>query len=132
MEEKSPVVAAFLSLLFPGVGSLYAGKVHKGLAFMAIFIYIIHILSHCSASALFLVAFWFFSSLEAYNDVSGQIYSPRGNLGWGIFWILVGAIFQIWALEVVEWALIAKLWPALLVVAGLYMIYLGLKNGGEE
>ncbi len=132
MEEKSPVVAAFLSLLFPGVGSLYAGRPYKGLSFMAIFLYIIHIVGRCTVSALFLVAFWAFSALEAYNDASGQVYSPSGNVGWGVFWILAGLLLQVWTLDIVEWSLISKLWPLLLISGGLYLIYLGLKNGGER
>ncbi len=131
MEEKSPVVAAFLSLLFPGVGSLYASRPYKGLSFMAIFLYILHILGRCTLSILFLVAFWAFSALEAYNDASGQVYSTSGNLGWGIFWILAGALLQIWALGVVRWSLLSKLWPVLLILVGFYLIYLGLKSGGE-
>ncbi len=126
MEEKSPVVAAFLSLLFPGIGSLYAGKTYKGLAFMAIFIYTVHALSWCSGSVLFLITLWGFAALEAYNDVDGKVYSQ--NLGWGIFWLLMGTVLLLWTLNVFELRLFSKLWPLFLIGFGIYLIILSLKG----
>ena len=126
MEEKSPVVASFLSLLFPGIGSLYAGKTYKGLAFMAIFVYTVHALSWCSGSVAFLIALWGFAALEAYNDVDGKVYSH--DTGWGVFWIVLGASLLMLTLDVFEFRLFSKLWPILVIGLGIYLIILSLKG----
>ncbi len=130
MEEKSPVVASFLSLLFPGIGSLYAGKTYKGLAFMAIFIYTVHALSWCSGSVGFLIALWGFAALEAYNDVDGRVYSP--DTGWGIFWIVLGVSLLLVSLNFFEFRLFSRLWPVLVIGLGIYLIILSFRGEGKN
>jgi len=132
MEEKSPVLATFLSILFPGLGSVYAGKWAKGLSFMSIFVYTLYVLARGADAWLFLVVFWVFAPIEAYRDAAGGKRMEKSRLGWGIFWLILGAFLQLHVLGLLRLGPILKLWPSIFIVLGIYLIAKALKKEEEE
>lgn len=122
MEEKSPVVATFLSILFPGLGSIYAGKAPKGVALMSVFVYTLYALGNGAEGWLFLVVFWVFAAIEAYRDAEGGEKVKMSKLGWGIFWVVVGFLLQLHVLGYLRLGVLLRYWPTLVILGGFYLI----------
>ncbi len=134
MEHKSPIVAGFLSLIFPGIGSIYAGAAAKGISYMAVFFYSVYALSNGAEAWLFLVIFWTFAVVDAYKDAERTEVKmeKKSNLGWGIFWLLLGLIFQLQTLGYLRLRKTLEYWPLLLVILGIYLMIKGLKREGRD
>lgn len=56
----------------------------------------------------------------------------KDTLVWGIILIVIGLIFLLHNIDIDVWDSIARLWPVVLVVWGLWKLYFGLKERKEE
>ena len=133
-EKKLPGIAAFLSILFPGLGTVYAGKTLKGIAYMLIFagtIYSIVAGGPAAFLGLFLGGFYLFAIVDAYNDaksvqVEEEVSQPPEEasklIRSGIFWLTVGILLQLITLDVLDLSEVVRFWPVLLIAFGLYLI----------
>ncbi len=135
-EKKLPGIAAFLSILFPGLGTVYAGKTLKGIAYMLIFagtIYSIAAGGPATFLGLFLAGFYLFAIVDAYNDAKKaqgeiEVSQPPAPaeadklIRSGIFWLLVGILLQLITLDVLDLSELIRFWPVILIGFGLYLI----------
>lgn len=56
----------------------------------------------------------------------------KDTLVWGIILIVIGLIFLLHNIDIDVWDSIARLWPVVLIVWGLWKLYFGLKERKEE
>lgn len=56
----------------------------------------------------------------------------RDALAWGIILIVIGLIFLLERLDVDVWDSVARLWPVVLIIWGIWKLYFGLKERKEE
>lgn len=75
-KRKSPVIAALLSLIIPGLGQVYAGNLYRGLALFALLG-----LSFCLMALIIgfftFFATWIFAVSDAYNMVKNKTTKSR-------------------------------------------------------
>lgn len=143
---------AFLLGLIPGVGAIYNGQYAKGLVHAIVFGLLVSIVSSDSAGRLtplfgILIAVWiFYMALEAYHtankrrlgerveefsslvDVRGSSRFPVG----AILLIGLGILLLLDTTDVIPFERLARYWPVLLIVLGLYMLWARLTPGGVE
>lgn len=133
--RKSPGLAVVLSF-FPGLGHLYLGLYQRGIAFFVAFAAAIAL--HDKADLGILIPFvWFFAVIDAYRQTQfinlGYVPAPypgelakkaarRGNLGFGVFLVLIGAILLYNQFYPIDLSFLADWWPMLFVLAGAYLI----------
>lgn len=141
--EVSPGLAFILGLI-PGVGAIYNGQYIKGLIHVAIIGLTISILSSRDSGnfvpliALMLAAFWFYMPFEAYHTAkyrrSGQAVDQVSSIvpmGGGaskfpaapVILIALGSVLLLDNLGLLDLGRALRYWPALLIVAGVYMLY---------
>jgi hypothetical protein len=143
---------AFLLGLIPGVGAVYNGQYAKGL----IHVVILGLALSLSRSAsyemgplfgLLITCFWFYMAFEAYHtakkrragvqvDEFSSVFpmrsgGPRVPVG-PIVLIVVGTLFLLSNLEIIEIRRFLRYWPVLLIVMGVYMIYVRLTEGRRD
>jgi hypothetical protein len=134
--QSSPA-AAFLLGLFPGLGAIYNGQYNKGLIQIAIFASIIvGFASDLDAGfivmlAIFLAGFIFYCAFEAMRTAqarnAGEVPSdPLESWSSGrpvgpIILIGLGALLLLNNFHVLEFIRLGRLWPLILIGAGLYM-----------
>lgn len=140
---------AFLLGLIPGVGAIYNGQYAKGLVHAIVFGLLVSVVSSDSAGSLtplfgILIAVWiFYMALEAYHtanrrrlgqpveefsslvDVRGSSRFPAG----AILLIGLGILFLLHTTDVIPFERLARYWPVLLIVMGLYMLWARLTAG---
>ncbi len=56
----------------------------------------------------------------------------KDTLVWGIILIVIGIIFLLHNIDIDVWGSIARLWPVVLIVWGVWKLYFGLKERKEE
>jgi uncharacterized membrane protein len=56
----------------------------------------------------------------------------KDTLVWGVILIVIGLIFLLHNIDIDVWDSIARLWPVVLIVWGLWKLYFGLKERKEE
>lgn len=56
----------------------------------------------------------------------------KDTLVWGIILIVIGLIFLLHNIDIDVWDSIARLWPVVLIVWGVWKLYFGLKERKEE
>ncbi|MBK5257536.1 MAG: hypothetical protein JJE39_16040 [Vicinamibacteria bacterium] len=133
-QRRSPALAAFLSL-FPGFGHLYNGEIGKALAFFSAFASCVFIVAEDHGGAFFglLIPFIiFYNMIEAYRSaerINLQSLSgvsaedePASNQLWGWSLVVMGGLMLLNNLGVFRFAWIAKLWPLLLIAAGIALL----------
>ena len=136
--------AAFALGLIPGVGAIYNGEFVKAAVHILIFGTLVS-LSDATNTALFglaAAAFYFYMPFEAYYTAKKRMLKRQGvdletpidrlqqqfedvrhrELWGGVLLILIGALFLLGNLNVFAVAEVAKFWPALLVVLGVWML----------
>lgn len=147
VQKKSPALAAIISAIFPGAGFFYIGNFLKGVAYIIIFALLISLevqASEYSSRAMEIVVFgiliagfYIFQIVESFNDASRtrQQVSPgkaaaREQISlFGSFLILIlGIVFQLERLDVIELWDIIRLWPLLLIALGVKLIFDYSKN----
>lgn len=142
---------AFILGLIPGVGAIYNGQYAKGLVHVLVFGLLSSILSSGAArgfEALFglLIAAWFpYMAFEAYHTAKKRQRGepldefsslvPLKNTGFPIapiILILLGTLFLLNTLEVVEFYQIVRWWPVALIGLGVYMLYARIMAGRAQ
>src|SRR5689334_21724524 len=137
----SPGVAAFLGLI-PGVGAIYNGQYAKGLVHAVIFGLIISIMSHSGGESepmlgFLMVAWVFYMVFEAYHtarkrllgepvDEFSSLVSMRPGRGFptgAIALIVLGVVLLLNTLDILDFRYIARYWPVVLILAGVYMLW---------
>jgi TM2 domain-containing membrane protein YozV len=149
----SPGLAAFLGFI-PGVGAIYNGQYAKGLVHAVVFGLVISIMSSSERAgghensaipilALFLVAWIFYMVFEAYHtarkrmlgepvDEFSSLINVRGGAGrfptGAVALIVLGVILLLNTLDILDFRYIARYWPVVLILAGLYMLWIRLSG----
>jgi TM2 domain-containing membrane protein YozV len=141
--STSPGLAFALGWI-PGVGAIYNGQYVKGLVHAVIFGLLISLMNSVDNSAgepllaMMLVGFIFYMAFEAYHTArkrqmgiqveewsslmaNGRAGS-RAPIG-PILLILLGVLFLLDTLRVIEFRELARFWPVLLILVGAFMLY---------
>jgi hypothetical protein len=135
---------AFLLGWIPGVGAIYNGQYLKGLVHAVIFGLLISLISSTENSSgqpllvMMLVGFIFYMPFEAYHTakkrqmgvrvdewsslLSQSRYTGRAPVG-PVVLILIGVVFLLDSLHLIEFREIGRFWPVILIVVGAYMLY---------
>ena len=141
-DQASPGVAAFLGFI-PGVGAIYNGQYAKGLVHAVIFGLIISIMTHAGGEsepmlAFLLVAWEFYMIFEAYHtarkramgqpvdEFSSLVNVRPGGRGFptgAVTLIVLGVILLLNTLDILDFRYIARYWPVVLILAGVYMLW---------
>jgi hypothetical protein len=150
--EVSPGLAFVLGFI-PGVGAIYNGQYVKGLIHVACVGLIISILNSGPGSlepllALMLVAFWIYMPFEAYHTarfrrlgrpvdaVSSLIYIQGRSSGkfpaGPVLLIALGILLLLDNLGLFELRRALRFWPAILIAAGIYMLYTRLTSSASS
>jgi TM2 domain-containing membrane protein YozV len=141
--QTSPGLAFLLGLI-PGVGAIYNGQYIKGLIHAVIFGLLISLISSTENSSgqpllvMMLVGFIFYMPFEAYHTakkrqmgirvdewsslLTQNRYAGRAPVG-PIVLILIGVVFLLDSLHLIEFREIGRFWPVILIVVGAYMLY---------
>ncbi len=141
--QTSPGLAFLLGWI-PGVGAIYNGQYIKGLVHAIIFGLLISLISSADNSAgepllvMMLVGFIFYMPFEAYHTarkrqmgirldewsslISHSRYGGRAPVG-PIVLILIGVLFLLDSLHLVQFREVGRFWPVILIVVGAYMLY---------
>lgn len=139
--SASPSVAFVLGLI-PGVGAIYNGQYAKGLVHVFVIGLGFSIINNDAASGfeplvgLMLAAFWVYMPFEAYHtarirqagkpvDELSSLVPTRGSQFPAVPTMLIGlgTFLLLHNLGVFELRRVLRFWPALLIVAGVYMLY---------
>jgi TM2 domain-containing membrane protein YozV len=141
--QTSPVLAFILGWI-PGVGAIYNGQYIKGLVHAIIFGLLISLINSADNTAgqpllvMLLIGFIFYMPFEAYHTarkrqlgvptdewsslLSQRSYGGRAPVG-PILLILIGVLFLLDSLHLIEFREIGRFWPVLLIVLGAFMLY---------
>lgn len=141
--RTSPALAFALGFI-PGVGAIYNGQYLKGLVHAAIFGLIVSLLSSIPNGpgepllGICLTAFIFYMPFEAYHTakrrqlgqpveefsslIAQSRFASRTPIG-PILLIMIGVLFLLDTLNLLQFREVAKFWPVLLILAGAFMLY---------
>jgi TM2 domain-containing membrane protein YozV len=141
--NNSPALAFVLGLI-PGVGAIYNGQYLKGLVHAIIFGLLVSLASSADHTAgqpllgMMCFAFYCYMPFEAFHTAkkrqAGMLveewssllaqhrYTSRAPLG-PILLILLGVLFLLDTLRVIEFRELARFWPILLILVGAFMLY---------
>jgi len=125
-------VALFLSLVLPGLGQVYVGLYRRAVTIFALF-FVAVTLDRQGAGLGWAIAFiYFFGLIDAYRQAQimnrSEVTMPRrtktgtASLGFGVFLTVIGAVLLINNFYPIDLSWLAKWWPAILVLIGLYLI----------
>ena len=137
-KEKSPSLAAFLAI-FPGMGAIYNGNIIKGITYILIFAVLIVLTDNASEPDAvvfgFLIAgFFIFQIIDSYNE-AGKINQnilaeekPTNqkedlSLFSAIIVLAIGIVFQLANFELLTYHQVTRLWPLVLIVFGIKIVY---------
>ena len=135
---------AFLLGLIPGVGAIYNGQYLKGLVHAVIFGLLISLSSATDHSAgqpmliMMTLGFYAYMAFEAYHTarkrhaglaveewsslIAPNRYMSRAPIG-PVLLIVLGVLFLLDTLGLIEFRELARFWPVLLIIAGMVMLY---------
>ncbi len=132
--KRSPALAAFLSF-FPGFGHLYNGEIGKALAFFSAFATCIFVLAESNGGVFFglLIPFIvFYNMIDAYRSAErinlqslsgvGPADEPASNALWGWSLVVMGGLLLLHNLGLFRFEWIARLWPLLMIGAGVVLL----------
>ncbi len=135
---------AFLLGWIPGVGAIYNGQYAKGLVHAVVWGILVSITNSQASAGLepvfgILIAAWmFYMAFEAYHtarkrrmgepvDEYSSLVDLRGNTHQvpvaGIALIVVGVLLLLHTLHVLDFDVVIRYWPVLLIAAGVYLLY---------
>jgi len=139
--STSPGLAFVLGLI-PGVGAVYNGQYAKGLVHVVILGSAISLMSSGAVSGfeplfgLLISCFWFYMAFEAYHtakqrragepvDEFSSVFPRPASRGpaarapvAAIVLIVLGALFLLSNMEIIEMRKLLRFWPTLLIVMG--------------
>jgi TM2 domain-containing membrane protein YozV len=137
---KSPGLAFFLSLLFPGIGQVYNGQPAKALAFFFAFVASIYavIVINPLPFAFFIPFVVLYNMVDAWR--SAALINARGtpaaeedviveSPAWGAGLVLVGLLFLLHNLHWLDLSQLGRYWPVLLIAAGAVVLYRSIQKG---
>ncbi len=141
--QTSPGLAFLLGWI-PGVGAIYNGQYLKGLVHAIIFGLLISLVNSADGTAgqpfliMTMIGFIFYMPFEAYHTAKKRQmgipveewsslmgpgrHSSRAPIG-PILLILIGLLFLLDTLHLIEFREIGRFWPVLLIVVGAYLLY---------
>jgi TM2 domain-containing membrane protein YozV len=136
---------AFLLGLIPGVGAIYNGQYVKGLVHAAIFGLLMTIAQNGQSPliVMFVAAFYCYMPFEAYHTarkrqlgVPVEEWSslmgpklPASPVPIGpIILILIGVLFLLNSLDLLDMHAVVRFWPVLLIVGGIAMLVARLRS----
>ena len=127
--RKSPALAAFLAIV-PGLGHLYVGTYQRAVMLVVTFFATIWLFP--VPIDVFLCLFiWFFGLFDAYRmaqiaalgeEPSLPRATPQSGLAFGVFLTVVGVLLLLRTRFDIRFEWLQEWWPAIPVVAGLYLI----------
>ena len=155
---KSPAAAGILSILFPGLGTIYNGLVTKGLLYVIVFVGLLVTLIKASEDgdavpivflSLMMAWFWFFQIIDSINGAkavnqaalgqkppeTGLVLSetgPSGSIFWGIVLIALGFFLILANFEIILYETLFDFWPLVIIVIGIKFVadhFAKTKNG---
>jgi TM2 domain-containing membrane protein YozV len=144
---KSPVLAVFLSFILPGVGQIYVAQPAKAFVFFFSFVGCIY---GAAEGVVFPFAFlipfvYLFCLIDAYRsaeEANARFLGAPSELSaqtaespwWGAGLGLLGLVLLLNNLGWLKLASLGRLWPLLLIVAGLLFLYSSLskRNGAGD
>ena len=153
---KSPILAAILSAFFPGSGFLYLGMIARGVAYMVILAALIVTLVNVSeynaramevtALGLMIGGFYIFQVIDSFNAGAGprktgtraEASTPAGaetpSLFGSVLILVLGILFQLNNLDLLEFHQVLRLWPLLLIALGIHIMlsHQSSRKGGSE
>lgn len=132
--KRSPALAAFLSV-FPGLGHLYNGEIGKALAFFCAFATCVFLVAEADGGPFFglLIPFIvFYNMIEAYRSAErinlqsfsgvSPIDQPASNQLWGWSLVAMGSLLLLHNLGLFRFQWVAKMWPLLMIGAGVVLL----------
>ena len=140
--NTSPGLAFVLGFI-PGVGAIYNGQYVKGLVHAAIVGLLLSMINATEGGpepfiVMIMICFWAYMVFEAYHTarkrqaglpvdewsslISPNRYVTRAPVG-PILLILLGVLFLLDTLHFLAFRELARFWPVLLIVAGIFMLY---------
>lgn len=140
--RTSPPLAFVLGFI-PGVGAIYNGQYLKGLVHALVFGLLVTIVSNnpgpgAPLVGILLAAFVFYMPFEAYHTAKKREMGlasdewssilpqsrPLGKAPVGpIVLIAIGVLYLLNSLELVDFRVIGRFWPVILILVGAYMLY---------
>lgn len=137
-KNTSPVLAAFLSLVCPGLGAAYNGQTVKALVYFAVFIGLFQMAILTGGTFIFVLGFigmWLFAALDAWrtaqiiragltpeaaDDILVKRFSGNPKL-WGIVLTVIGFAFMLQSVFHIR-GLMRGLLPIMLIGLGIYIL----------
>jgi hypothetical protein len=145
---KSPPLAAFLSVLFPGLGHLYVWAYERAFMIWATIAVCIFMIIYGFWPFSFLIAFvYFFGIFDAFREAQffniradgNETPKPRadsqGRLMFGVFLAVVAAVVLAEKFDILDMDWIYEWWPVPVLLLGLYFIVDAIRSrskGREE
>jgi hypothetical protein len=141
--DVSPALAFFLGLI-PGVGAIYNGQYAKGLVHAIVWGVLMSIANSGRPYGLepvfvmLVIAWWAYMALEAHHTAKRlqrgepvDEYSSLFNLRGGpnrvpvaaVGLIVLGILLLLHTLDLLNFEWVARFWPVLLIVAGVYLLW---------
>lgn len=138
----SPALAFFLGLI-PGVGAIYNGQYAKGMVHAIIWGVLMSIANSRAANGMepifviLIIAWWAYMAIEAHRTAQllqaglpVDEYSSLLNLRGGhnvplaaVALIALGVLLLLHTLDVLDFEVVARFWPVVLIAAGVYLLW---------
>jgi hypothetical protein len=143
---------AFLLGMIPGVGAIYNGQYLKGLVHAVIFGLLVSLANSAENGpgepllVMVTLGFYAYMAFEAFHTAKkrqaglpveefSSLIAPNRHLSRApvgpVLLILLGVLFLLDTLRVIEFRDLARFWPVLLIVAGIVMLYNRLTAGNR-
>jgi hypothetical protein len=139
----SPALAFFLGMI-PGVGAIYNGQYAKGLVHAIVWGLLMSIANSRAANGLepifvmLVIAWWAYMAFEAHRtaqklqageavDEYSSLVPMRGRGDQapvaGVALVVLGTLLLLHTLDVLDFERVARYWPVLLIVLGVYLLW---------
>jgi hypothetical protein len=139
----SPALAFFLGLI-PGVGAIYNGQYAKGLVHAIVWGLLMSISNSRAANGLepifvmLVIAWWAYMAFEAHRtaqrlqageavDEYSSLVPMRGRGDQapvaGVALVVLGTLLLLHTLDLLDFDRVARYWPVLLIVLGVYLLW---------
>jgi hypothetical protein len=138
---KSPPLAAFLSVLFPGIGHLYVWAYERAFMIWASIVVSVFMIIYGFWPFSFLIAFvYFFGIFDAFREAQffnlkaegSEAPKPKadtqGRLMFGVFLAVAAAVVLAEKLNILDMAWLQEWWPVPVLLLGLYFIAAAIRD----
>jgi len=137
-KEKNPSLAAFLAI-FPGMGAMYNGNIIKGITYLLVFAVLIVLTDSANEPdavvfGLMIAGFFIFQILDSYNEankINQNVLAEENPAGYkedlsmfsAVIVLMIGIVFQLANFELLTYRQVTRLWPLVLIVFGIKIVY---------